>query len=71
MSSVTMTNKNFKEPRGWNRFYITYNPHFKEYHAIRELSGCAAFSNNDRRKVVEWIAAHGQPMEQDLFSSLN
>lgn len=64
-----MTKENLKVPRGWNRFYITYNPHFKEYHAIRESSGCAAFSHTDRKKVVAYILAHGQPIEQDLFST--
>lgn len=55
------------DPRAWNRFYITYNPHFEEYHAIREASGCSAFSSTAREDVVKWIAEKRKPIQLDLF----
>lgn len=55
-----------KKPE-WNRFYITYNPSFDEYHAIRELSGCSVFSSKKKSDVKKWIAEKGQPVQLDLF----
>lgn len=53
-----------------NRFYITYNPHFREYHAIRETSGCSCYSSENRANVVKWIAQQRAPIQLDLFADI-
>jgi hypothetical protein len=63
-----MTHKAGKQDeRAWNRFYITYNPHFKEFHAIRTVSGCSAFSSKSYKDVVKWIEEKRKPIQLDLF----
>jgi hypothetical protein len=51
----------------WNCFFITYNPHFKEYHVIRNASGCSVFSSSSKMECQKWIAQNGQPIQLELF----
>ena len=48
-------------------FYITYNPHFNEYHAIRKSSNCSIFCSKNKMDVIQWIAKKGQPYQLSLF----
>lgn len=56
-----------KNEREWKEFYIGFNPHFKEYHAIRKASGCSVFSSKEREQVVAFIREQKQPLQLELF----
>lgn len=50
-----------------NPFFITFNPHFNEYHVIRVISMCSVFHSKDKYDCQTWIAKHGGQIQLELF----